>query len=111
MSLGTFKFTTALVALALGATASLAKDRTLDIGLTDALTGGAAVYGLPQANAVQMAAEEINAAGGILVLKTDDISTAEKEEALKRRELKKAFKEATGEAPPPTVAAPREEKP
>ena len=67
MSLGTFKFTTALVALALGATASLAKDRTLDIGVTDALTGGAAVYGLPQANAVQMAAEEINAAGGIKV--------------------------------------------
>ena len=67
MSLGTMKFTTALVALALGATASMAKDRTLDIGVTDALTGGAAVYGLPQANAVQMAADEINAAGGITV--------------------------------------------
>jgi len=44
-----------------------ATDQTLDIGVSDALTGGAAVYGLPQANAVSMAAEEINAAGGITV--------------------------------------------
>jgi branched-chain amino acid transport system substrate-binding protein len=40
---------------------------TLRIGVADALTGGAAVYGLPQANAVQLAAREINAAGGIKV--------------------------------------------
>ncbi|MFD1193825.1 ABC transporter substrate-binding protein [Seohaeicola saemankumensis] len=45
----------------------MAEEKTLDIGVSDALTGGAAVYGLPQANAVQMAAEEINAAGGIKV--------------------------------------------
>ncbi len=40
---------------------------TLTIGVNDALTGGAAVYGLPQANAVELAASEINAAGGIKV--------------------------------------------
>ena len=40
---------------------------TLTIGVNDALTGGAAVYGLPQANAVKLAAKEINAAGGIKV--------------------------------------------
>lgn len=54
-------------ALALVGGAALAAEKTLDIGVSDALTGGAAVYGLPQANAVQMAAEEINAAGGIKV--------------------------------------------
>jgi len=61
------KMTTAAVALALMSTAALAEQKTLDIGVSDALTGGASVYGLPQANAVEMAAEEINAAGGIKV--------------------------------------------
>ena len=42
-----------------------AADKELVIGVSDALTGPGAVYGLPQANAVQMGAEEINAAGGI----------------------------------------------
>ncbi|MBY8977950.1 ABC transporter substrate-binding protein [Rhodobacteraceae bacterium NNCM2] len=54
-------------AIALVGTTALADEKTLDIGVSDALTGGAAVYGLPQANAVEMAAEEINAAGGIKV--------------------------------------------
>ncbi|MCL4133490.1 UNVERIFIED_CONTAM: hypothetical protein GTU68_011129 [Idotea baltica] len=45
----------------------MADEKTLDIGVSDALTGGAAVYGLPQANAVKMAAEEINASGGVKV--------------------------------------------
>ena len=45
--------------------ASLAADKELVLGVNDALTGPGAVYGLPQANAVQMAAEEINARGGI----------------------------------------------
>jgi len=60
----------ASIAAAVAATLAVpawAAERTLDIGVSDALTGGAAVYGLPQANAVQMAAEEINAAGGIKV--------------------------------------------
>ena len=42
-----------------------ASDKELVIGVNDALTGPGAVYGLPQANAVQMAADEINAKGGI----------------------------------------------
>lgn len=54
-----------LLAAALAAGSSLAADNTLTIGVADALTGGGAVYGLPQANAVKMAAEEINAAGGV----------------------------------------------
>ena len=61
------KFTTLTAMLALAGGAVTAAEKTLDIGVSDALTGGAAVYGLPQANAVQMAAEEINAAGGIKV--------------------------------------------
>lgn len=63
----TLKVSTLTAMLALASGAALAGEKTLDIGVSDALTGGAAVYGLPQANAVQMAAEEINAAGGIKV--------------------------------------------
>jgi len=59
------KLLAGLLALATGS--AIAAEKTLDIGVSDALTGGAAVYGLPQANAVQMAADEINAAGGIKV--------------------------------------------
>jgi len=58
---------TLTAAIALASTAAFAAEKTLDIGVSDALTGGAAVYGLPQANAVKMAAQEINAAGGIKV--------------------------------------------
>ena len=54
------------VVLAL-ATGAHAEEKTLDIGVSDALTGGAAAYGLPQANAVELAAEEINASGGVKV--------------------------------------------
>lgn len=54
-------------AMMLAGSAAFAAEKTLDIGVSDALTGGAAVYGLPQANAVKMAAEEINAKGGIKV--------------------------------------------
>ena len=60
------KFATAAIALTF-ATNAMADEKTLDIGVSDALTGGAAVYGLPQANAVKMAAEEINASGGVKV--------------------------------------------
>lgn len=61
------KLVTMTTALVLAGSATLAAEKTLDIGVSDALTGGAAVYGLPQSNAVQLAAEEINAAGGISV--------------------------------------------
>ncbi|MGL5363186.1 MAG: ABC transporter substrate-binding protein [Bosea sp. (in: a-proteobacteria)] len=57
----------AALALALSAGTAFAAEKTLTVGVADALTGGGAVYGLPQANAVKMAAEEINAAGGIKV--------------------------------------------
>ncbi len=46
---------------------SHAADKELTIGVADALTGPGAVYGLPQSNAVSMAAKEINDAGGIKV--------------------------------------------
>ena len=61
------RLTAITAAFALTATAAFAADKTLDIGVSDALTGGGAVYGLPQANAVNLAAKEINAAGGIKV--------------------------------------------
>ena len=60
------KLATAAIALTF-ATTAMAAEKTLDIGVSDALTGGAAVYGLPQANAVKMAAEEINASGGVKI--------------------------------------------
>ncbi|MFK7860085.1 MAG: ABC transporter substrate-binding protein [Granulosicoccus sp.] len=61
------RYTIVSAAMLLAAGTAFAAEKTLDIGVSDALTGGAAVYGLPQANAVEMAAEEINAAGGISV--------------------------------------------
>ena len=61
------RLTATAAALALVAGPAMAAQKTLDIGVSDALTGGAAVYGLPQANAVKMAAEEINAAGGVKI--------------------------------------------
>lgn len=70
MKIRTIKATAALAALSLalaGTTAATAEEKTLDIGVTDALTGGAAVYGLPQKQAIEMAAEEINASGGIKI--------------------------------------------
>lgn len=54
-----------LAAAALACMAANAAERELLIGVNDSLTGPGAVYGLPQANSVQMAADEINAAGGI----------------------------------------------
>ena len=56
-----------LSAVLLASSTAYAAEKTLSIGVSDALTGGAAVYGLPQANAVKMAAEEINSSGGIKV--------------------------------------------
>lgn len=61
------KVVLATFALALSGGSALAAEKTLNIGVSDALTGGAAVYGLPQANAVKMAADEINASGGVKV--------------------------------------------
>lgn len=57
----------AALAMAIATASAFAAEKKLTIGVADALTGGGAVYGLPQANAVRMAADEINAAGGIKV--------------------------------------------
>ncbi|MFA7438704.1 ABC transporter substrate-binding protein [Castellaniella sp.] len=69
MRIAKFAATTviATLGLALSSVAVQASEKTLDIGVSDALTGGAAVYGLPQAQSVELAAEEINASGGIKV--------------------------------------------
>lgn len=53
--------------LGLSLCGAMAAEKELTIGVADALTGPGAVYGLPQANAVNMAAKEINDAGGIKV--------------------------------------------
>jgi branched-chain amino acid transport system substrate-binding protein len=55
----------AAAAAALACLGAMAAEKELLIGVNDSLTGPGAVYGLPQANSVQMAADEINAAGGI----------------------------------------------
>jgi len=55
-------------ALALAAALSLGSAQAAEpikIGVAEALSGGAAQYGIPIRNAFQMAAEEINAAGGV----------------------------------------------
>ena len=52
-------------ALAVAMAFASAAEKQLTLGLNESLTGPGAVYGLPQANAVRMAAEEINAKGGI----------------------------------------------
>ncbi len=59
------KISLALAAATLACFGAQAAERQLLIGVNDSLTGPGAVYGLPQSNAVQMAADEINAAGGI----------------------------------------------
>lgn len=57
----------ALVSALLLASTALAAEKTLTIGVSDALTGPGATYGLPQANAVKMAVAQINEAGGVKV--------------------------------------------
>ncbi|MBE0528592.1 MAG: ABC transporter substrate-binding protein, partial [Thermoleophilia bacterium] len=56
-----------LVAALAVASPALSAEKKLTIGVSDALTGPGATYGLPQANAVKMAVSEINAAGGVKV--------------------------------------------
>jgi branched-chain amino acid transport system substrate-binding protein len=56
----------ALVTAALLATALAGSARAdLKLGVVDDLTGAAAGYGIPHANGIRLAVEEINAAGGI----------------------------------------------
>jgi branched-chain amino acid transport system substrate-binding protein len=44
-----------------------AADKELTIGVSDALTGGGATYGMPQLNAIKLAVDEINGKGGIRI--------------------------------------------
>lgn len=55
-----------LSAAALSA-AAYGAEKELVIGQNDALSGGGAVYGIPQQRAIQLAADEINAKGGVKV--------------------------------------------
>ncbi|MCL4182932.1 MAG: ABC transporter substrate-binding protein [Burkholderiaceae bacterium] len=50
-----------------GTGAPATKTGTLSIGFVDALTGTGAVYGMPQFEAVTLAVEQVNAAGGVMV--------------------------------------------
>lgn len=66
----TRRFTMGLAALALAAAlpgSVPAAERVLKIGENDALTGGGAVYGLPQLKAVKLAIAQINGAGGLKI--------------------------------------------
>ncbi|MEP3438018.1 MAG: ABC transporter substrate-binding protein [Hoeflea sp.] len=56
--------TTALALLPQMATAA---EKTLTVGVSDALSGGGAVYGEPQRRAINLAIEQINAGGGVNV--------------------------------------------
>ncbi|WP_223476404.1 ABC transporter substrate-binding protein [Oricola indica] len=62
-------------ALAITAPAAHAADKVLTIGVSDALSGGGAVYGEPQRRAINLAIEQINGNGGIAV--GDDTYTLE----------------------------------
>lgn len=57
----------ALAALLLAVGAAHGAEKELLIGQNDALSGGGAVYGLPQQKAVQLAVEEVNAKGGVKI--------------------------------------------
>lgn len=66
----TRRFTMGLAALAFAAAlpgSVPAAERVLKIGENDALTGGGAVYGLPQLKAVKLAIAQINGAGGLKI--------------------------------------------
>src|SRR6218665_2419911 len=44
-----------------------AADKTLTVGVSDVLSGGGAGDGVPEMGAIELAVEEVNAAGGIPV--------------------------------------------
>jgi len=81
----TIRLNTLLAALAVSALAPAAHAADIKIGVAEALSGGAAQYGNSIRNGFQLAAEEINAAGGIngdkLVLVIED-EQGKKEEAI-----------------------------
>ena len=64
MKIGTRMLTVLAVALTVVALAAPARAE-IKLGLVDNLAGAAAGYGIPHANGVRLAVEEINAAGGV----------------------------------------------
>jgi branched-chain amino acid transport system substrate-binding protein len=81
----TFLSRSLVVALAVAGFATAAQAADLKIGVAEALSGGAAQYGMAIRNGFQLAADEINAAGGIngdkIVLVVED-EQGKKEEAI-----------------------------
>lgn len=83
-------FTASLLALALSATFSAgASAADIKIGVAEALSGGAAQYGVSIRNGFQLAADEINAAGGV---NGDKLQLVIEDEQGKKEEAINVFK-------------------
>ena len=83
-------FSASLLALALAATFSAgASAADLKIGVAEALSGGAAQYGVSIRNGFQLAADEINAAGGV---NGDKLQLVIEDEQGKKEEAINVFK-------------------
>ncbi|MCX7256138.1 MAG: ABC transporter substrate-binding protein [Polaromonas sp.] len=83
-------FSASLLALALAATFSVgASAADLKIGVAEALSGGAAQYGVSIRNGFQLAADEINAAGGV---NGDKLQLVIEDEQGKKEEAINVFK-------------------
>ena len=81
-------FTTSLLACALAA-AFNANAADIKLGVAEALSGGAAQYGISIRNGFQLAADEINAAGGI---NGDKLQLVIEDEQGKKEEAINVFK-------------------
>src|SRR3954469_5972360 len=78
-----------LIALAAAASIGAANAADIRIGVAEALSGGAAQYGISIRNGFQMAADEINAAGGV---NGNKIELVIEDEQGKKEEAINAFK-------------------
>ena len=83
-------FTTSLLALALAAAFSASANAAdIKLGMAEALSGGAAQYGISIRNGFQLAADEINAAGGV---NGDKLQLVIEDEQGKKEEAINVFK-------------------
>lgn len=83
-------FTTSLLALAVATTFSMGVQAAdIKIGVAEALSGGAAQYGISIRNGFQLAADEINAAGGV---NGDKLQLIVEDEQGKKEEAINVFK-------------------
>lgn len=83
-------FTTSLLALAIATTFSMGVQAAdIKIGVAEALSGGAAQYGISIRNGFQLAADEINAAGGV---NGDKLQLIVEDEQGKKEEAINVFK-------------------